>query len=876
MLTAVYRALLTLDNAVAHLNHFCAVLPNSSSGFVNTNAEYIYDQDYTKVILPLSVDASVRVTTSKFAWQAESNGRKDAAYGAYMKLYRAGLISDHLPPLHHRRDGNDEVSADIEKRASLLHIAQLHNPWAEMARLCELKQNDVPTSGWATATISNDGHKVYSFVVESCRRVPAIPPTQLYWNIDTTLTFQSVSTTKMPKFNGGTSRNDDELAQAYTQSMLSAVYGHRFNVLSSALIVTYHQPTLYGKSSKRRHDEMSDIKAETSGPFCLVHDQMDMRVPYIFDKSLSAKPHYSTIKHLPPDYDDWPSDVSYLAVHGLPKRADFLHPLNSSGELSASSKQYRHVIPASRCKIEPQTFEEVQVALLLPSIEHLMTMHLIALDLSQTILASIPMDSKLLLTAITASSASSVDNYQRLEFLGDTLLKFCTSLNLLAKYPKYHEGYLSRAKDHIVSNGRLARAAVESGLDKYIITKSFTGRRWRPMYLHEAAKICDEPEIRKVSSKVLADVIEALIGAAMISGDIPYALSCMSIFLPEVEYQDLTTCRTAIFDIATPDALLLTPLKPLEKLLGYTFTKPSLLNEAMTHASCNHGTAYERLEYLGDAILDYIVTTKIYNRTPSLTHVQMHHIRTALVNKDYLAFISMEFSTSQESVQVIVNDVAADGPKKTKDVTSLEQQHELPLWKFMRHSNSKLAAVQVVTAQRHALHREAIKEALKTGDHYPWVALAGLQALKVYSDVVESVLGAVYIDSGSLSVVEAVIEKMGILRYLDRVLSEVDTINIMQPKEELGILAVDAKVVYTTSSEKKTCEGREVRFWSCDVCVGDVHIYSVVDGVSRRHIEAKAAMEAVRLIKLEKAPTAESAKQPPTPQADDDVDMTEG
>ena len=49
----------------------------------------------------------------------------------------------------------------------------------------------------------------------------------------------------------------------------------------------------------------------------------------------------------------------------------------------------------------------------------------------------------------------------------------------MADHQMWHEGYLSRAKDHIISNGRLAMAAQETALDKYILIKSFIGKKWK-------------------------------------------------------------------------------------------------------------------------------------------------------------------------------------------------------------------------------------------------------------------------------------------------------------------------------------------------------------------------------------------------------------
>ncbi len=65
-----------------------------------------------------------------------------------------------------------------------------------------------------------------------------------------------------------------------------------------------------------------------------------------------------------------------------------------------------------------------------------------------------------------------------------------------------------------MSNSSLATAAMRTGLDRYIITKPFTGQKWRPPY--NGRLVTDHPETRKMSTKILADVVEALIGVYLL------------------------------------------------------------------------------------------------------------------------------------------------------------------------------------------------------------------------------------------------------------------------------------------------------------------------------------------------------------------------
>ncbi len=102
-------------------------------------------------------------------------------------------------------------------------------------------------------------------------------------------------------------------------------------------------------------------------------------------------------------------------------------------------------------------------------------------------------------------------------------------------------------KDRIVSNSRLCRASVEKGLDSFILTESFSGHTWRPLYIKDLLSTDEAPPTkRQMSTKVLADVVESLIGAAYVDGGMPKALACLRLFLPEVEWHDLTDGHTIL------------------------------------------------------------------------------------------------------------------------------------------------------------------------------------------------------------------------------------------------------------------------------------------------------------------------------------------
>jgi ribonuclease III len=81
--------------------------------------------------------------------------------------------------------------------------------------------------------------------------------------------------------------------------------------------------------------------------------------------------------------------------------------------------------------------------------------------------------------------------------------------------------------------------------------------------------------------------------------------------------------------------------KPLEARLGYTWRERHLLTQALTHRS--HGANNnERLEYLGDGVLNCVVGLMLYQRFPELPEGRLSRLRANLVNQDSLHAIARD------------------------------------------------------------------------------------------------------------------------------------------------------------------------------------------------------------------------------------------
>lgn len=81
-----------------------------------------------------------------------------------------------------------------------------------------------------------------------------------------------------------------------------------------------------------------------------------------------------------------------------------------------------------------------------------------------------------------------------------------------------------------------------------------------------------------------------------------------------------------------------------ESILGYTFNNPDLLKESLTHASVadNRLNSNERMEFLGDAVLDLIICEALYRKFPEYLEGDLTKIKSAVVSRRTCAEVSTE------------------------------------------------------------------------------------------------------------------------------------------------------------------------------------------------------------------------------------------
>lgn len=103
----------------------------------------------------------------------------------------------------------------------------------------------------------------------------------------------------------------------------------------------------------------------------------------------------------------------------------------------------------------------------------------------------------------------------------------------------------------------------------------------------------------------------------------------------------------------TKEALPALPVDPgrdpvgLERAIGYTFRNEQLLREALTHPSCGRPVNYERLEFLGDAVLELAVSDTLFKSFPDAEEGWLTRRRASSVQTSALAAVAERLQLGQ-------------------------------------------------------------------------------------------------------------------------------------------------------------------------------------------------------------------------------------
>ncbi|XP_039850430.1 endoribonuclease Dicer homolog 3a-like isoform X2 [Panicum virgatum] len=277
----------------------------------------------------------------------------------------------------------------------------------------------------------------------------------------------------------------------------------------------------------------------------------------------------------------------------------------------------------------------------------------------------------LILEALTTLRCCEDFSMERLELLGDSVLKYAVSSDLFLRFPNKHEGQLSSRRQEIICNATLHRFGIERKIQSYIRDAAFDPRRWcAPGQLsiwpcpcecpvnsevvtediHRIddksiiiGKACDKGH-RWICSKTISDCVEALIGAYYVGGGLRAAFSVLKWLQIEIEFEKDLIVKAMLSASVRNYLPKVDVVELLEAKINYVFSVKGLLIEALTHPSQQESGAtycYQRLEFLGDAVLDILLTQHLFLSHKDTDEGELTDLRSASVNNENFAQVAV-------------------------------------------------------------------------------------------------------------------------------------------------------------------------------------------------------------------------------------------
>lgn len=314
---------------------------------------------------------------------------------------------------------------------------------------------------------------------------------------------------------------------------------------------------------------------------------------------------------------------------------------------------------ADDCELIPLTLGQLQVLRSFPSL--LWRLEFVALiqELQDGLLQQSSLN--VLGEALTHSQVRSLPfelpNYrfclERLELLGDAALKLMASVHCGSCLPTAKEGELSKAAQEFETNKWLRHASKASwDLAQYILLEAF-----RPKDLVAGLRRGTAPQ------KVVADAMEAVLGAVFrsaaasatgaalgtgiaetwrIFGALQKSTTDQSkIHLQDSFIPDFKDAALAALSSLRPTALTADELQSAKDAVlqatGYEFRRAELLGALRANASGSRSTSFERLEFLGDAVLQVLVSWHVMQLFPEFDEGELSDTQQALVCNYYIS-----------------------------------------------------------------------------------------------------------------------------------------------------------------------------------------------------------------------------------------------
>ncbi|KAK4155792.1 dicer-like protein 1 [Chaetomidium leptoderma] len=416
-------------------------------------------------------------------------------------------------------------------------------------------------------------------------------------------------------------------------------------------------------------------------------------------------------------------------------------------------------------RISPLPVNVVAMAYNFPAIMHRIDSNLVALEACRKIGLNVRPD--LALEAFTKDSDNTDEhddehvnfqsgmgnNYERLEFLGDCFLKMATTISIFTLIPDKAEFEYHVKRMLLICNRNLFNNALEVKLEEYIRSMAFDRRSWYPEGLTlTKGKHKDLTRKHILADKTIADVCEALIGAAYLTAQeqnppsFDLAIQAVTIMVRDpnhamTSYPDYYAAYVKpTWQTAPCNSTQLDMAARFQSRMGYAFNHPRLLRSAFQHPTYpsvyEKLPSYQRLEFLGDALLDMASVEFLFHRFPGADPQWLTEHKMAMVSNQFLGCLAVCLGFHK----AITYCSAAIQKEITEYVTEIEEA--------LQTAKDDAAAVAAAAngQQQQQQHQGQGEEEEEKFARDFWVRCS--RPPKCLPDVVEAYVGAVFVDSG--------------------------------------------------------------------------------------------------------------------------------
>ncbi|KAK2646723.1 hypothetical protein Ddye_021918 [Dipteronia dyeriana] len=381
----------------------------------------------------------------------------------------------------------------------------------------------------------------------------------------------------------------------------------------------------------------------------------------------------SYVDHLSEKYDIHLKHPEQPLLRAKPmfRLHNLLHNRKHEDSESHELDEYFYDLPPEICQLKVIGFsKDIGSSLsLLPSIMHRLENLLVAIELKHVLSASFLEGAEVtadrVLEALTTEKCQERFSLERLEILGDAFLKYAVGRHFFLLHDTLDEGELTRKRSNAVNNSNLFKLAIRSNVQVFIRDQPFDpcqffalGRRCPVICSKETKGIIHSQcttyasEVRCskghhwLQRKTIADVVEALVGAFIVDSGFKAATAFLRwIGIPlDFEVSQVTNVCTASKSYLPLAAFR--DMVALENLLDYQFLHRGLLLQAFVHPSYTEhgGGCYQRLEFLGDAVLDYLIISYLFSVYPNLKPGHLTDLRSILANNKAIANVAVDRS----------------------------------------------------------------------------------------------------------------------------------------------------------------------------------------------------------------------------------------